>query len=121
MPFESKAQQGYLFAKKPDVAKDFAQHTPAGAYRNLPQHAGDKPNHARLATAKLHRKHRLVTIPAQRKGQQPISFHPGGLHASLGVPSGQKIPSGTMAAALTGLRGVKAKKQALFAKNVLKR
>ena len=36
MPFVSKAQRAYLFAKHPDVAKEFAAHTPKGA--KLPRH-----------------------------------------------------------------------------------
>ena len=43
MPFKSKAEQRYLFKNKPDVAKQFAQETPASAYQTLPQHVGDKP------------------------------------------------------------------------------
>jgi len=39
--FESKAQQGYLFAKKPAVAKEFASKTPKSAYKSLPKHVGD--------------------------------------------------------------------------------
>ena len=31
MPFKSKAQRGYLFANEPEVAKEFAAHTPKGA------------------------------------------------------------------------------------------
>lgn len=27
MPFKSQAQRGYLYAKKPEVAKKFAQHS----------------------------------------------------------------------------------------------
>lgn len=38
MPFASKAQQGYLFAKKPEVAKEFASKTPKSAYKNMPEH-----------------------------------------------------------------------------------
>jgi len=38
MPFKSKAQQGFLYAKKPKVAKEFASKTPASAYANLPEH-----------------------------------------------------------------------------------
>lgn len=30
MPFKSKAQRGYLFAKKPKVAREFAEKTPKG-------------------------------------------------------------------------------------------
>lgn len=38
MPFVSKAQQGYLFAKKPEVAKEFAKHTSKSDYKKLPEH-----------------------------------------------------------------------------------
>ena len=31
MPFKSKAQRAYLFAKEPEVAKEFAAKTPKGA------------------------------------------------------------------------------------------
>lgn len=37
MPFKSKAQQAYLFAKKPKVAKEFASKTPKDAYKDLPE------------------------------------------------------------------------------------
>jgi hypothetical protein len=46
MPFVSKAQQGFLFAKKPEVAKEFAEKTPASAYKSLPEHINKK---ARMA------------------------------------------------------------------------
>jgi hypothetical protein len=59
------------------------------------------------------------TLPA-KGGNGPISFQPGGLHKSLGVPQGQPIPPGKMADALAGKAGPKAKSQALFARNVLK-
>lgn len=54
-----------------------------------------------------------------KEGKKPIKFHEGGLHESLGVPAGNKIPSSLMQAALSGSKGPKAKKQAQFAKNVL--
>lgn len=38
MPFKSVAQQHYLFAKKPGVAKKFAAKTPKTAYAKLPKH-----------------------------------------------------------------------------------
>lgn len=44
----------------------------------------------------------------------------GGLHKSLGVPLGQKIPAGKMAAAKAGKYGAKAKKQASFASSLKK-
>jgi len=37
MPFASKAQQGYLFATNPKVARRFAKDTPKSAYKNLPE------------------------------------------------------------------------------------
>lgn len=36
MPFESKAQARYLFAKHPEVAKEFASKT--GDMKDLPEH-----------------------------------------------------------------------------------
>jgi len=55
-----------------------------------------------------------------KKGSKPISFHPGGLHESTHTPAGQKIPATKRMAALHGEYGDKAKRQAEFAKNVLK-
>jgi hypothetical protein len=40
MPFESKAQQGWMFANKPEMAKRWAAETPN--IKNLPQHVGDR-------------------------------------------------------------------------------
>jgi hypothetical protein len=51
--------------------------------------------------------------------QKPLKFHKGGLHTSLNVPQGDKIPSSKFQAALSGKYGGKAKKQADFKKNVL--
>ena len=31
MPFKSAKQRAFLYAKRPDVAKNFAAHTPKGA------------------------------------------------------------------------------------------
>jgi hypothetical protein len=64
-------------------------------------------------------KPRKQTLKPARAGQKPISFKPGGLHESVGVPQGQKIPAATVAAAAAGKFGPKARKQAQFAKNVL--
>jgi hypothetical protein len=36
MPFKSKAQRKYLFAKHPEVAKKYAKETPKG--KKLPEH-----------------------------------------------------------------------------------
>ncbi len=39
MPFKSKAQAKYLFAKEPEVAKEFAEHTSKQEFSRLPDHA----------------------------------------------------------------------------------
>jgi hypothetical protein len=52
-------------------------------------------------------------------GKKPVTFQKGGLHQSLGVPQGQKIPAAKMAAAKTGKFGPKAQKQANFAAGML--
>ena len=59
-----------------------------------------------------------VTIKPKKSGQKPITYKKGGLHASLGVPQGKKIPASKLAAARAGKYGAKAKKEALLAKNV---
>ena len=58
-----------------------------------------------------------VTITGN--GKKPLSFTPGALHRSLGVPAGQKIPPAKMAAAARGDYGPKAQRQARFAQDVL--
>lgn len=63
---------------------------------------------------------KIVVIKPKKKGQKPIKFKQGGLHESLGVPKGKKIPASLIQSALSGKKGAKAKKQALFMKNVLK-
>lgn len=60
-----------------------------------------------------------VTLKPTKAGQKKISFTKGGLHASTSTPQGQKIPASKKKAALSGKFGVKAKKQAMFARNVL--
>lgn len=59
------------------------------------------------------------TETIRKKGKKPITFHPGGLHASTHTPKGQPIPASKVKAALAGSYGPKAKKQAQFKKNVL--
>jgi hypothetical protein len=53
-------------------------------------------------------------------GKKPVTFQKGGLHSSLGVPQGQKIPVTKVAAAQAGKFGPKAKRQANFAMGMLK-
>jgi hypothetical protein len=55
----------------------------------------------------------------KKEGQKPIKFHEGGLHESVHVKKGEKIPASKIHAALKGDYGNKAIKQAQFAKNVL--
>jgi len=61
----------------------------------------------------------MATETIHEAGKKPITFHKGGLHESLGVKQGEKIPSSKISAALAGKDGAKAKAQALFMKNVL--
>ena len=56
MPFVSKAQQAYLFAKEPKIAEKFAEHTPKSAYKKLPEHIRDK-NQLKEISKKYRRKH----------------------------------------------------------------
>lgn len=61
----------------------------------------------------------METLKKSNSSQKTIKFHKGGLHQTLGVKQGQKIPENLMEAALAGRKGKKAKKEAIFAKNVL--
>lgn len=40
MPFKSKAQRRFLFAREPEIAEEFAAHTPKG--KKLPEHVKPK-------------------------------------------------------------------------------
>jgi len=60
------------------------------------------------------------TIQPSEPGQKPINFQKGGLHATTSTPTGDKIPTSKIAAALAGKFGAKGKAQALFMKNILK-
>lgn len=55
MPFKSKAQQGYLFSKHPDVAEEFAENTPKSAYKKLPEHVSKDKNRLKAYTKKHRR------------------------------------------------------------------
>jgi len=69
--------------------------------------------------AKSHRKG-TRTIPAKKKGQKPITFKEGGLHASTGTAPGEEISESKHEAAAEGRLGPKAEKQEQFYRNVLK-
>lgn len=62
---------------------------------------------------------RKKTQTIKSAGRKPVTFEKGGLHRSLGVPQGQKIPAKKMAAAAKGNYGPKAQKQAVMAKGLL--
>lgn len=55
MPFKSKAQQAFLFAKHPDIAERLAEHTPKAAYKKLPDHVS-KDKNGLQAYSKKHRR-----------------------------------------------------------------
>ena len=60
-----------------------------------------------------------VTLKKTNPSQHTIHFKKGGLHQTLGISQSEKIPSNLMEAAIEGRKGAKAKKEAMFAKNVL--
>lgn len=47
MPYASKAQQGYLHAKKPDVAKKYDTETPKSAYAKMPAKVKSGTHHGK--------------------------------------------------------------------------
>lgn len=59
-------------------------------------------------------------IKPKKKGQKPIKFKPGGLHASTKTKKNKKISAAKHRAARSGKLGKKAQKQELFFENVLK-
>lgn len=59
------------------------------------------------------------TLKPNKAGEKPITFTKGGLHKSTHTPMGEKIPAAKKSAALAGKYGSLARKQALFAKNIL--
>lgn len=61
----------------------------------------------------------VATVEPTKKGEKPIKFKEGGLHESLGVPAGKKIPADKAAEARSGKEGPLAQKQELFRENVL--
>lgn len=106
MPFESLAQEGYMH-EHPEILgkKGLAEWDKATKGKHLPKHVMKK---------------RTVTMHPTKKGQKPISFNEGGLHASTGTASNKKISSSKHLEAKEGKLGPKAKKQEEFYENVLK-
>lgn len=56
MPFKSKAQQRYLYAREPEVAEEFAEHTPKSTYKKLPEHVKKKKSDLKKMSLKNLRK-----------------------------------------------------------------
>ena len=63
----------------------------------------------------------IQKIMPQKTGQKAVTFRKGGLHATLDVPQGQKIPESKLAAALKGKYGETGAKQARFYVNFLRK
>jgi hypothetical protein len=62
-------------------------------------------------------------VAASKRVPNPMgkgTIQKGGLHRSVGVPQGQKIPAAKLAAAKAGKYGPLAKKQAQFASSLAK-
>lgn len=55
MPFKSKAQQGFLYSKHPEVAEEFAEHTTKSEYKNLPEHVSKDKNGLKSISKKYRR------------------------------------------------------------------
>jgi hypothetical protein len=55
VPFKSRSQQAFLEIHKPEIAKEFANHTPKSSYKNLPEHAARDKNGLRALTKKYRR------------------------------------------------------------------
>lgn len=62
----------------------------------------------------------MKTIAPKKKGQKPLKFKEGGLHASTGTKPGAKISASQHSKAASGALGPKAQKQEQFYENVLK-
>lgn len=56
MPFKSKAQQKLLFAKKPEIAEEFAEKTPKSAFKKLPEHVEAKDKNGLKAYTKKYKR-----------------------------------------------------------------
>lgn len=56
MPFRSRSQERFLFAKNPEVAERFAEETPKSAYASLPEHVSRDKNKLKEISNKYRRK-----------------------------------------------------------------
>lgn len=66
--FKSKAQQKYLFAKKPEVAEEFADATPKKAYKKLPEKV-DEPKRRNPSEPHLRDRDGLMKISKQQRNK----------------------------------------------------
>lgn len=55
MPFASKKQRAYLYAKHPDVAEEFSEHTSKEEEKNLPEYVSKDKNRLKAYTKKHRR------------------------------------------------------------------
>jgi len=55
MPFKSRAQQKFLFSQKPEIAEEFAEHTPKSAYKKMPEYVAKDKNGLKAYTKKYGR------------------------------------------------------------------
>lgn len=78
--------------------------------------AAPKKTPAKATGGKKPAKTQTIAAPGQGK---PVTFDKGGLHKSVGVPQGQKIPAKKVADAAAGKYGPKAKAQANMAQGML--
>jgi len=68
MPFKSKSQQRYLFAKEPEVAEEFAKETPKKAYKKLPEKV-DEPKRVNPSEPHLRDRDGLMKISKQQRNK----------------------------------------------------
>ena len=80
---------------------------------------GDKVNQLRNKGMSEHAA-TVKTITPKKKGQKPLKFKQGGLHASVGAKPGAKLTGAQHAKAASGALGPLAAKQENFYRNVLK-
>ncbi len=86
MPLKSQAQRRYLWAKHPEVAREFEEHTPKG--KKLPEHVEKK-----TAELKLLLKSAVVAAPTQGVGAAmgipgPMKIQPQAAQPAQGAPTG---------------------------------
>ena len=69
MPFRSRAQQSYLYAKKPEIAEEFAKETPKKASKELPEHK-ETTKKRDPSAAHIRNRNGLMKISQKHMGKQ---------------------------------------------------